>query len=347
MKTISYVLLLSLIIALAACSTSREMPDANVAASPSQTYTSSFPAKDTSGELQKIRQSLTRITSTANYITYFFDRISVTPDKLKTMDLEKAASRTMTSSESMAGTAISILENQQHLAFLTNAHVVDFPDTLISYYSGEDIEADTYVKAVTIKRTQNNLILDIGTVGSFEVLALDSQTDIALLHVRKENHPEIEVSPLPITVGDPRDLRWGSFIYVMGFPKGFPMVTRGMVSDPNRSPDGDFLTDALFNSGISGGIIMASRDNFNSLEWVGMTNTAAADFEKMLVPDPDKSYNYPSFDLYTDSVYIRRESRIAYGITQALPVTKVHDFVRANSQILSRLGLTGGTFRIR
>ncbi len=347
MKIISYALLLPLAIALAGCSTSREFPDAQEAASPSQTYTSSFPTEDASGNLRKIRESLTRITSTANYITYFFDRPLFTLEELKANDLEAASSRKKVSSESTAGTAISILENEQHLAFLTNAHVVDFPDTLVNYYNGEDIQADTYVQSVMVKRSQNNLILDTGTVGNFEVLALDSQTDIALLHLRKEDHPEIEVSPLPITVGDPRDLRWGSFIYVMGFPKGFPMVTRGMVSDPNRSPDGDFLTDALFNSGISGGIIMASRDNFASLEWVGMTNTAAADFQKVLVPDPDKSYNYPSFDLYTDSVYIRKESRITYGITQAIPVSKVGDFVRANRQRLNRLGLTGGTFKIK
>jgi S1-C subfamily serine protease len=310
------------------------------------TYTTSFPTRDVSRGLSDVQQSIKRISSTGIYVTYYIDDRLVTEEELLTLDIEDLATRTLTSNESTAGTAISIFQNNNRAALLTNAHVVDFPDTLYSYIEADNVPTQTYVNAVKIKQAQSNLIFDLPNIGQFEINDYDERNDLALISVNRTEFQEIDASPLSISVGDPADLQWGSFLYILGFPKGYPMITRGIVSDPRRNEYDDFLTDALFNPGISGGLIMATRDNFNTFEWVGMTNTAAAEIEKRLVPDPSKVDQYQALDAYLDTAFVGVKTKINYGITQSIPMKKIIDFLEENEELLRRMGFRIGRYRI-
>ena len=325
-----------------ACATSSPEAGGQTATStsPGSNYTTAFPSKDVSKDLQRIQKSVKRISSTAIYVTYFFEDRLLTPDELKHIDLDDVSSRKMTNTESTAGTAVSTFSNSLRIALLTNAHVVSFPDTLISYRDQEGISPNTYVGSIKIKKSQNYLIYDLPNVGSFDVIASDESADLALLRVSQNNFPELSAPSLPVRPGNARDLRAGSFVYIMGYPKGYSMITRGIVSEANRNEEGDFLTDALFNRGISGGLMLASRDNFNSLEWVGMTNSAVGQSSRYLVPDPVKSYQYRSFDAYTDSIYVEEKVQITYGITQAIPINRIRSFLRDHADKLRRMGFS-------
>lgn len=311
-----------------------------------KTYTTSFPTRDVADQLKNIRKSVIRISSTGIYVTYFFEDRLLTDKDLKAVDVKDIASRRITSNESTAGTAISIFNNTQTIGLLTNAHVVDFPDTLISYVDQKGVPANTFIKSLKIKRNQTNLIYDLPNVGSFEVVGADKIVDLALLKVSKNKFKELEAPTLPISIGDPADLDWGSFVYIIGYPKGYPMITRGIVSDPRRNENDDFLTDALFNPGISGGMIMATRNNFRSFEWVGMTNTASADLKRSLVPDPTKSNEYGSFEVYTDSVFVETQTQLVYGITQSIPIKRIIAFLEANENEIRKMGFRLNRFNI-
>lgn len=312
----------------------------------SGSYTTSFPTKDVSRQLGNIQNSIKRISATGIYITYYIEDRLITEEELKTVDIEDISTRTLTSNESTAGTAISIFQNSRRIAMLTNAHVVDFPDTLLSYVERDNIPSETFINAVKIKQSQNNLIYDLPNIGRFEITGFDDQDDLALISVSRVEFPNIDAAQLPISVGDPSDLQWGSFLYIIGYPKGYPMITRGIVSDPRRNSYDDFLTDALFNPGISGGLIMATRDNFNSFEWVGMTNTAAAEIEKRLVPNPSKVNRYEPLEPYPDTAYVGVKTQINYGITQSIPMKRIIAFLEENERELRRMGFRVSKYRI-
>ncbi len=312
----------------------------------SKTYTTSFPTRDVSDQLQNVQESVVRISSTGIYRTYVIEGRLFTKSDLENVDVEEVASRSITSNESTAGTAISLFSDKRNAALITNAHVVNYPDTLISYIDREGVSPDTFIHSVKIKKNQTNLIYDLPYVGGFDIIGLDERSDLALLKVNKSEFPDFDAPSLAIPAGKPADLKWGSFVYIIGYPKGYPMITRGIVSSPGRNEYDDFLTDALFNPGISGGLIMATRDDFRSFEWIGMTNTASADISKMLVPDPTKSSEYESFDIYRDSIYVETKTSLTYGITQAIPLKRILEFLETYERELNRIGLRLNRFKI-
>ena len=311
-----------------------------------RTYTTSFPTRDVSDELQDIRKSIIRISATGIYVTYLIEDKLLTLNDLQAINIEDIATRKITSNESTAGTAISIFNSEQRIGLLTNAHVVNYPDTVVRYIDKKGVKPDTFIRSVKIKKNQTNLIYDLPNVGSFEIVGFDRMSDLALLRVNKNRFPKLDAPALPVTIGDPADLQWGSFVYIIGYPKGFPMITRGIISDPNRNEYGDFLTDALFNPGISGGIILATRNDFRSFEWVGMTNTASADLQKRLVPDPTRENEYEDFELYTDSIFVETQTKLTYGITQAIPIKRITAFLHQNEREVKRMGFRLSKFEI-
>ncbi len=301
-------------------------------------YTTSFPTRDVSDELKDILRSVKRISASGIYVTYTFNDRLITREELKTVDVNEIADNTISSTASTAGTAISIFSHERRVALLTNAHVVDYPDTVITYIDRDGVEPNTFISSVKIKKEQNNLIYDLPEVGNFEIIGINQKSDLALLKVKQSQFPSLRAPALNIKSGDPRKLQWGSFVYIMGYPQGHPMVTRGIVSNPNRNDSGDFQTDALFNRGISGGLILGSRDGFRTLEWVGLTNTATATSSIHLVPDPLKAADYRPFDPYTDSIYVEEKREITYGITQSIPIQKIFRFLLSYSVELKRMG---------
>lgn len=303
-------------------------------------YTSTLPSKEISEKLSAIQKSIKRITATAVYETFYFENEPVTFAQADSQNLSMLSSRTTTITESTAGTAISvsISEDSRHAALLTCAHVVTFPDTLIKYIDAENVPRRTYVESISVKRNQNNLLYDLPGLAPFKILATNRWDDLALLEINAEEFDELKIPPLPIAFGESESLQLGSLIFIMGYPKGFPMVTRGIVSDPNRTENGDFLTDALFNEGISGGIMLASRDNYASFEWVGIANTASARTDIKLVPDPQEVYHYQSLDRYDGLVFVKKEPQILYGITQAIPTAKIRQFLEQHRSELRRKG---------
>ncbi|MGK7370488.1 MAG: S1 family peptidase [Candidatus Halalkalibacterium sp. M3_1C_030] len=312
----------------------------------SKSYTTSFPTRDVSDQLQDIKESVIRISSTGIYRTYVIKGRLLTKSDLQKLDIEEVAFRSFTSNESTAGTAISVYSDNQTVVLLTNAHVINYPDTLISYIDREGVSKQTFIQSVKIKKNQNNLVYDLPNVGPFDIIDFNEDSDLALLKVRKRDFPNFNAPSLPIAVGNPADLEWGSFVYILGYPKGYPMITRGIVSDPGRNKYDDFLTDALFNPGISGGLIIATRNDFRSFEWIGMTNTASADISKLLVPDPLKASEYENFDIYRDSIYVNTKTNLTYGITQAIPMKKIIEYLEENERELGRVGFRLNRFKL-
>ena len=73
----------------------------------------------------------------------------------------------------------------------------------------------------------------------FDVLAIDNLNDIAILgsEINEGDLDRVKVFPYPS--GKSKELEWGSFVYIMGYPLGLQMITRGIVSNPTKAKNGN------------------------------------------------------------------------------------------------------------
>lgn len=303
-------------------------------------YTAAYPHFDVSQQLKQAQQSVVRVVATGIYKSYTFTDRLVTLDDIKVNTPQKIASSSYEFEESTAGTSIILQQNNNNYLLISSEHVVSFPDTVISYYKGKNIPDRKFVKAISIRKDQTHLAYTGKEIKSFEIITRNEHLDLALLNIDLENNKNIDQYPLSLTYGNSSDLQLGSFLYIIGFPKGYAMTTRGLASSSESWNDRFFVTDAIFNPGISGGLIMASRDNFNSFEWVGMVSSATATREDVLIPRPT-SDDYSNISRpYRDTVFVQQKTRINYGIAQAIPINRIKEFLTENEDVIKSYGFS-------
>ncbi len=327
---------------LLSCSSSREYTsEPSSAEEPpgtySEYYTSAFPQRDVTNLLKEVQQSVVRIVATGFYDSYSFEGDYITLDDVKANNPKQIAQGHYSTEESTAGTSIILDQSERGFLLITCEHVVAFPDTVISYYEGDNIPNETYIQSISIKKRQSNYVYTGSEIKPFEILASDRRSDLALLNAQFEQDSNLDPYPLAIESGDSNFLQLGSLLYILGFPKGYAMVTRGLASSSESWNDRFFVTDASFNPGISGGLVLASNDNFNSFKWVGMASSSNATREDVLVPRPNEQYAKATRP-YVDSVFVQRKTRINYGITQAIPINQIKDFLQEYKRDINRRG---------
>jgi hypothetical protein len=133
-------------------------------------------------------------------------------------------------------------------------------------------------------------------------------------------------------LGKANELRWGTFVYVFGFPANYKMISKGIVSNPNYDKKSSFIIDAVANQGLSGGIVLAIRDGVPNFELVGMVLTAPAEYEYVLRPKKDDVVLLGSE--YIGPVITGARKNIKYGITKVLAIESIMKFIENNSKIL-------------
>jgi S1-C subfamily serine protease len=235
--------------------------------------------------------------------------------------------------ESVSGTAIIIYNDGNNIGLLTCAHVVNFPDTILTRYDN----GKGPIEILSVKIRQKNYIRGLGTGGDVEVVAANGKSDIAFLKkTLDEPHRELNVFDFP--AGKTSDLEWGSVVYVMGFPQGNLMVTRAIASKPSGSSKKRFLTDALYNRGISGSPVLAIRDGAPNFELVGMASSASA--RQVYYVKPGK--NMPDYinpeEPYTGNLYMDQYKDVKYGVTFNITIEAILNFLNENRPLLEDSG---------
>jgi S1-C subfamily serine protease len=307
---------------------------------PDGKYDSEFPARSTSSLLEQISEGVKRISSIAFYDGLIFPKENrvLERDLLSDSFINKAT-KSFSFNNSAAGTATIIYAKQKRVAILTCAHVVDYPDTIITYYPIETDDTTRYVETYSIKKKQRNFLVDLPQGDGFQILAIDHDLDAAVLGKEMIFPSDSKTPILNLPTGSAKDLQWGSFVYVMGWPKGQKMVTRGIVSSPQRDQRYSFLIDAPFNRGFSGGIVIAIRDGVPNLEFVGIVSSVSASFEQVLVPEAEVDVS--SFDPklpYDGEILIKNQQRIDYGITFGISVDAIRQFIENNRSPIESKG---------
>ena len=118
------------------------------------------------------------------------------------------------------------------------------------------------------------------------------------------------------------------------------MVTRAIVSDPEKSKNGAFLTDALYNKGISGSPVFALRDGVPNFEWIGMAKSASAENFLYLQPDRQSLGAVNSENPYMGNTYVQQKLAINYGVTFSVTIEAISDFIRNNKEAIENAGMS-------
>jgi hypothetical protein len=303
-------------------------------------YDSEFPVKPTSDGLDEIMSSVKLISTIAFYESFEFDVTSqlkvsdINEDNIKQVSISKYHFN-----QPATGTATVIYNANRMVGLLTCAHIVHFADTLIAYHRNPDGQETEFVQSMAFKIRQNINIVDFLLGNDFEILAMDKKNDIALIgkHLKIDTPFTIPVFKFPR--GKSSELRWGTFLYVLGFPRGEKLVTRAIVSQPPDIEDDSFVIDAVFNRGFSGGIVIAIRDGVPNFELVGMAKSVPAETKLYLAPE--KSYKIleasPQLS-YSDNIRVNTYENIFYGITYVVTAESIGRFIEDNEEKLRLKG---------
>jgi len=250
-------------------------------------YDTEFPYRNCSKQLEEISRSVKRLNTITYYKSYVFsERDRLKESELNDRIIKKKAIKNIFFNKTGSGTATVIYHDHAKIAFLTCAHVIDTPDTILTFFPVNDNGEEKIVQSVSIKVRQQYYVVDIPRGGELELLKMDSKDDIAVLG-KEIGQIERFVPVFGYPGGKSSDLEWGSFVYIIGYPIGYKMITRGIVSNPNMDAKGSFLIDALFNRGFSGGIILAIKDGVPNFELVGITKSVSARNEYVLRPEKE------------------------------------------------------------
>lgn len=311
--------------------------------SPQAYYQTAYPSQDASQAIERAFRSLRRIAYTADYETYVFTADQdITDQQLEDPGVLDRAGERYPETHTRAGTAVVIGTAGRLVLLVTNNHVVRFEPRRVRYFDeapSGTTGAPRRVAGVSILTRERALLPEDVELGRLEVLARDPVNDIAALELRlPASVPGGRFPPLALALGHPGRLSWGSFVYVLGYPNGYAMITRAIVSDPNRDRWGGFLTDGLWNEGISGGAILAIRGEEGALEWIGMTRAGAGTREVRLRPAEWQPPDDDAALLYDGPIYAESALRIQYGITLSVPITAVRHFLRSHRDTLESRG---------
>lgn len=303
-------------------------------------YDSEFPYRGCSRQLEEISESVNMLSCIAYYRTYFFlpeDRI--TTEGITTDVLEARERQSVFINSTASGTLTTLQYEDRRILALTCAHVVDFQDTIINYHIGMDRRATPFVRSIAIKEKQSNYAAVYPEGGELEVLALDKQADIAILGKKLSIDPPMVLPTFRYPFGKARDLEWGSFVYLFGYPSGYKMATKGIVSNPNKDKRGSFMVDAMFSRGFSGGIVLAIRDGVPNFELVGMIKLVSAHSSLVLAPEKDGGdLVFDPAVPYKGEIYVERRTEVESGITQAVSIESIRDFLRTQDSYLRLRG---------
>ncbi len=277
-------------------------------------------------------RSIIVMNSSANYRTIFFEPESkIIRSNIATIDTNNDNAQSIKyDNVSAYGTGTIIYNYNKHIAILSSAHIFNHPDTLVTYFDSGN--GEKFVSSISIKQSEKHYSSDMPEYKTLNILAQDPQNDIIVLGLELQDDEQYLVPAIPYPFGDSSKLEWGTLVYLAGYPKGYKMLTQGMISEPDRNNRRNFLIDTMFNYGFSGGLIVGVKQGVPNFEILGIATSATADLYNVLVPDP-ASGHYDNNTLYQQDIYNRHVRFLNYGITIATPVNAILEMLKDNKMI--------------
>jgi hypothetical protein len=300
-------------------------------------YDSEFPYKGCSDQLEEISITTKRINSTAFYKTYTFnqsDKFKL--DEIRSDNISELAVTEGYADQTSSGTGTIIYSGIGRVALLTCAHTIYYPDTIVSYFADVDGNKTNFVDAILIKESQSVYVAGFRGNSQVEILVMDTEFDLAIIGRDYGAFSDAVFPVFNYPLGKAKELEWGTFVYVFGYPLGYLMITRAIVSTPNKDENGSFVLDAVVNRGSSGALVLAIKDGVPNFELVGIVQWVPEEETNILTPKKLKNNEaYNPIVPYTGDEFVKRYSSIRYGIANIISIETVIDFLEKNRQVLN------------
>ncbi|MCP5064129.1 MAG: trypsin-like peptidase domain-containing protein [Ignavibacteriae bacterium] len=308
-------------------------------------YDSEFPYIDASEELEEITETIRMVHSMVFYTSYTFDRQTrITNNDVRFKNLRDYAKSEISFHQTSAGTAIIVYSKNGKVALLSCAHILDFPDTSISYYYDVLGQKTNIISGISIKDKQTNYIPELSGQPEFKTLVADKDLDLILLGKNIDFVDAVRLRPFKYPLGKSEDLNWGTFVYLFGYPVNNRMITKGIVS-PNKKDNSSFLVDASINKGFSGGVVLAIKDGIPNFELVGIVKSGLGKKDYYLKPATGKQFPLVNSKIpYNDNVYVDENLNLRYGITKVISTESILEFLDKNKSQLEDLGYISNYF---
>ena len=303
-------------------------------------YDSEFPYKGSSEELERIGKSVGRINCIAFYKSYVFNSgTNVKVSDITPQFLEKNANNVGYFDKTSSGTGTIIYSVNNKIAMLTCAHVISFPDTIFSHFTDERGRFSEYLESISIRDRRMVFVAGLPDGGGVEPLVIDKERDLAILGHKYSSPQSVNFPVFPYPKGESKQLEWGSFVYVFGYPMNYKMVSKAIVSSPNMDGYGSFLIDAVVNKGFSGGLVLGIRDGIPNFEFVGIIRAIPEETEYVLHPEKLKNnIQYSPVVPYRGDAYAVQKEDLKYGIAKVIPIEMIDEFLNNNKEKLLELG---------
>ena len=248
-------------------------------------YDSEFPYKGCSDQLEEISKTTKRINSTAFFKTYTFDQSHKQKLKeIKSGNISELALTEGYADQSSSGTATIIYSGIGRVALLTCAHTIHYPDTIVSYFTDDEGNKTNFVDAILIKESQSVYVAGFPGNSQVEILAMDTELDLAIIGRNYSSFSDAIFPVFNYPLGKAKELEWGTFVYVFGYPLSYLMITSAIVSTPNKDESGSFVLDAVVNRGSSGALVLAIKDGVPNFELVGIVQWVPEEESNILIP---------------------------------------------------------------
>jgi S1-C subfamily serine protease len=302
-------------------------------------YDSIYPLIDPSKEFEKFSEIIKRIQITTYYTTYYFDENQrITPAILKFQRASKLAKAKYEFNYSKTGTAVGLQCLPGRLILMTCEHVVNVADTIYVFQNPLNPNDKSPISSVSILNRKEQFIFGAPRLSEFTVIATERETDLALIISDVPTDHYYLIPTLEISLGDESRLKWGSIVYNFGFPIGTKMMVQGIVSNPTDDSTPTYTHNALFNRGLSGGLVVALRGDSPNFEWVGISNASSATTEYNLKPSKQTSFDLEERQIYSDTVFVEKQVVINQGISKSIKPSVIRNFIKKNSQAIDQAG---------
>lgn len=306
-------------------------------------YDGEFPYADASESFEEILGSVKLINSMAFFEAYIFSRAQkIRFEKHNFNKIKNSALQIEHFHDTFAGTGTVIYTDDKHALLLTCAHLLDFPDTTVTYFINKDGTLSEFVESVIIKVKQTNFLPELSDGVVVDIIAKDRDMDLALVGNTFSPENLMRLHSLDFPIGNPDELNWGSLVYLFGYPLNNKLITKGLVSKPLKKNVDYFLIDAVVNRGFSGGPVFAIRDGVPNFELVGIIKSTFAEKRFLLKPIDQKSFN-PNIP-YEGRIYVKRDYKYKYGVSRIIPVNSVAEFIKNNKGVLIERGFFTNDF---
>lgn len=301
-------------------------------------YDSEFPYMQASKQLEEISNTIQRVNCIAFYDSYQLNENS----KLKRAGLtesliQKNLKQKVLYERTSSGTATILSNENGNVALLTAAHIVNFPDTIITYLSDANGFYTDNVESISIKQNQKIYIAGFPNGSEVNILLINNDIDVALLGNKYKPSFSITLHVFNFPFGNARELDWGDFVYFLGYPLNYKMISKGIVSNPSYDKDGSFLIDGVVNRGFSGGIVLAIRDGVPNFELVGIIQWMPEETYSVLTP-PKSLANYNKLIPYHGDQFVDQLKLYKYGITKVIPINLIKNYFLKNEKFLIEKG---------